>query len=86
MSKYINTGGTAFPNPEGCDTDGMTLRDWFAGQVAGAMWPRALRDAREKAAAHAEQCGEEVFFLLPYDDVAKMAYNMADALVKRGQA
>ena len=29
-----NNGGPAFPNPSGDDRDnnGMTLRDWFAGQ------------------------------------------------------
>ena len=36
MSEKKNDGGPAFPrvNPEYCkNNDGMTLRDWFAGQA-----------------------------------------------------
>ncbi len=35
-----NTGGFAFPRPEGEMTfaeNGMTLRDWFAGQFLGSV-------------------------------------------------
>jgi hypothetical protein len=28
-----DNGGPAFPVRMGCDTDGMTLRDWFAGMA-----------------------------------------------------
>ena len=36
------TGGPAFPNqqdnsPAGSDYDGMTLRDWFAGQALAGL-------------------------------------------------
>ncbi|NLF01133.1 MAG: hypothetical protein GX601_09170 [Anaerolineales bacterium] len=38
--KTHNDGGPAFPSdwPHGCTDEGMSLRDWFAGQaVAGIM-------------------------------------------------
>lgn len=33
MENEINNGGPAFPSPDTGDYYGMTLRDWFAGQV-----------------------------------------------------
>ena len=48
----INDGGPAFPVHDNCaDYHGMTLRDWFAGQVIGAIYTRSEsssdRDAKE---------------------------------------
>ncbi len=59
MSTPIKDGGSAFPlylpQDEGDIRNGMTLRDWFAGQVIGGMaaslapsngnTPRDLADA-----------------------------------------
>lgn len=36
MTTKIDTGGHAFPTPEDA-WDGMTLRDWFAGQALGPL-------------------------------------------------
>lgn len=35
--RAINDGGPAFPVRLGCDTDGMTIRDWFAGMALSSM-------------------------------------------------
>ena len=37
MSQNKNDGGPAFPVPEQFSYDGMTLRDWFAGQVMATL-------------------------------------------------
>lgn len=47
MSDEINNGGPAFPTNEGDTYDGMTLRDWFAGQamvglMSGGGYPRSI--------------------------------------------
>jgi len=37
MNKSDN-GGSAFPSQrDDCDNEGMTLRDWFAGQALGGL-------------------------------------------------
>lgn len=43
----IDEGGTAFPAPngEGGTTEGMSLRDYFAGQVIGAIYLEEDQDA-----------------------------------------
>jgi hypothetical protein len=73
------TGGPAFPTPrftmdgEGrvlgfsISTDGMSLRDYFAGQAMQTM-------VQGKGAANLEQGG--------YTAVSMMAYRMADAMLK----
>jgi|19_taG_2_1085344.scaffolds.fasta_scaffold04925_7 hypothetical protein len=70
-----NDGGPAFPSETqlaGCGGDGMTLRDYFAAQVATSL-PMPYRaddpeDTAEKARA-----------------VAQVAYAVADALIEEGQ-
>lgn len=59
-----NDGGPAFPSvgPDGSGYDGLSLRDWFAGQALTAilagrttvgcgLWPTFARDAYEMADA-----------------------------------
>ena len=69
----INDGGPAFPRDggEAVGTDGMSLRDWFAGQaLAGTLaslvpnesWPAGQPD--------------------PFDALAASAYRQADAMLK----
>jgi len=43
MSAPDKTGGPAFPFPASAETDpnspmGMTLRDWYLGQILAGMW------------------------------------------------
>lgn len=60
MSTPINDGGPAFPNrgdntPSNKIYDGMTLRDYFAGQVlAGSMTNKLWDDLL--LPEHAEEC------------------------------
>ena len=66
-----NTGGPAFPTSNGgSPDDGMTLRDYFAA--------RALQNFRDQIGSQSDQ---EWF-----DQVAKGAYRMADAMLKARQA
>ena len=69
----MNDGGQAFPIPGGegnyADT-GMTLRDWFAGQVAAAM------------AGHTTVTDSKgVMHMWGADKSADHAYKVADALL-----
>lgn len=59
----INDGGPAFPHPAGWRrdpeiSDGMSLRDWFAGQalagILGASPPPFCEDAAEDAYRYAD--------------------------------
>lgn len=55
-----DTGGPAFPIPHGAHVDGMSLRDWFAGQALArltlSLSPLAwqLQDAGEAAYLYAD--------------------------------
>ncbi|KEA07161.1 hypothetical protein [Rhizobium rhizogenes] len=71
MTDKIDNGGPAFPvtfegggnNGESpAYFEGMTLRDWFAGQAL-AESTRGIWDSHK------------------YDDVAKRAYGIADAMI-----
>jgi hypothetical protein len=65
-----DNGGSAFPtrNPEAYSEQGMTLRDYFAAQVAvGAM----------SAYWNGDRVNDPSF-----NDVAKQAYGIADAMLK----
>jgi len=65
------TGGPAFPAPAGVShitEQGMTLRDYFAAQVAvGAM----------SAYWNGDRMKDPTF-----DDIAQQAYGIADAMLK----
>ena len=71
----MRNGGPAFPRPVG-DTksglwngvqDGMTLRDWFAGQsLAGLLSNPGSRDGQ---------------FIKTAKDFAKYSYQAADAMI-----
>lgn len=78
MANNHNDGGAAFPRPGFADNEtesqeGMTLRDYFAGQALAGMMeqgfiPSMAADARRKW------------------DYAKAAYLVADAMIKaRGE-
>ena len=62
MSTPINDGGSAFPlylpQDEGNIRDGMTLRDWFAGQALNAIaarnTDRTYRDDADEAYSFAD--------------------------------
>ena len=68
------TGGPAFPRPNSTAPngenswaeDGMTLRDWFAGQAL-------IGEMREN--------GEDLDWLPRADLMAKRCYTIADALI-----
>ena len=66
MSKQ--TGGSAFPCPNGCHANvnsaGMSLRDYFASKAMQGMLTRAYRAEGESGI------------------VAKAAYQFADAMLK----
>ena len=82
MSK-INDGGPAFPRPHSTDEhefpcngyddqQGMTLRDWFAGQALAEIYNNYWREARERDLA------------VPSDwrmGLAQESYAMADAMI-----
>lgn len=70
-----NDGGPAFPAPDVFRPDGvhvaggtygMSLRDWFAGQIAAGM------------AAHSGTCG----LSYGPGEIAGRAYQVADAMIK----
>lgn len=74
---WIKAGGPAFP----CSIDGMgnegpdgiSLRDWFAGQVAATCLDR-IANSNDDPRRHG------VGFV--YETAAMMAYGMADAMLK----
>ena len=57
----IKDGGQAFPKAEGYTTtghNGMTLRDWFAGQAIRARWGDGTAMTPEQAADMAYQLAD----------------------------
>lgn len=61
------TGGAAFPQSMEC-YGGLTIRDWFAGQIVGHVIQATKSDTREEGETH-----EQMF--------ARRAYAIADALL-----
>jgi hypothetical protein len=58
-------GGPAFPRPSMATDDGMTLRDWFAGQaMAGIMGNSGINHG-----------------IYPPDEAARNCYAIADAML-----
>jgi hypothetical protein len=75
MTDKIETGGPAFPHSRlGSDTDGMTMREYFAAKVLPAIYQDAMTEARQGSG------------LLRLEDwrvgLAQDAYAMADAMMK----
>jgi hypothetical protein len=59
----IDDGGPAFPRHGYNSNDGMTLRDWFAGQALAGLASYVTKGAT-------------------FDDIAKDAYAIADAMLR----
>ena len=71
MTTEINDGGSAFPQLEPRDptlslcSPGLSLRDWFAGQVISEWCGKSINGRQEE----------------PVQDVARYAYHIADAML-----
>lgn len=64
-------GGPAFPNnQDGSFYDGLSLRDWLAGQALAGMWASIT-------SAKSEALGEK-----HYTAIAACAYAQADAMLE----
>ncbi len=77
MSEELKDGGPAFPVPDPAWANGMTLRDWFAGQAI-----QGLLIARAAAIDHGSQPRtreEEV------SSASDAAYIVADAMLAERQ-
>lgn len=78
MSTEIDDGGSAFPmsyHPDGNNADhqGMTLRDWFAGQaLTGELAANGLGDEGAVKLRSPENASL----------MAARAYHMADAMIR----
>jgi hypothetical protein len=70
-----NTGGAAFPTSQIADSDGMTLRDYFAAKALPAIYKDATETARNDGWPDEWRM-----------DVAEEAYEMADAMLKARDA
>lgn len=76
----IDTGGQAFPNPTSADFQhpacgGMTLRDWFAGQVDLSTY--SIRATLERKLDGEVTIGEIAAY------IAQIRYIEADAMIAR---
>ncbi|NTG73257.1 hypothetical protein G6M02_07925 [Agrobacterium rhizogenes] len=83
MSKTDNNGGPAFPvtfegggnNGESpAYFEGMTLRDWFAGQALMGICAGLCSD-------HSHEGRQRAFDRVVFNDAAKDAYTLADAMI-----
>lgn len=79
--KPINTGGPAFPtaqtNGAGAKwtDEGMTLRDWFAGQALPAIY------ATDDVIVSLGEGGRRTTRDATATDIARFAYQLADAML-----
>jgi len=74
VSDNIDNGGPAFPPHPGSQLQGMSLRDWFAGQALAGWF--ACSDTVTRS-------------VVPFADAADHAYQAADAMLaerKKGGA
>jgi hypothetical protein len=70
MTKTKDDGGPAFPSQwHDKDNEGMSLRDWFAGQAMAGVIPTCNMDTREDGETR------EMLF-------ARKAYRIADAMLE----
>jgi hypothetical protein len=69
--KIIDNGGPAFPSAYGTTNgnDGLTMRDYFAGQALAGVWAGRESDFVKISAPTT-------------DDVAVACYAIADAMIK----
>lgn len=91
MSDTISNGGPAFPCGDFSRVqpfDGMTLRDWFAGQAMAALGGRVISEVL-KTAVDEDSSPQElaaVFTTLP-KQISDIAYALADTMLTvRSQA
>lgn len=78
-----NTGGPAFPfqAPNGGPTPatgGMSLRDWFAGNVCAAMMTTTSADTDYPNLDYLQNSGGQT----AAERIAGISYQMADAMLK----
>jgi len=69
MTNHVKDGGPAFPvfdELHGEIVGGMSLRDWFAGQIAAAMIP-TIKGGHERHEA--------------WSVIAEWSYELADAML-----
>ena len=92
MSQVIDDGGPAFPaslaySPEGqahvaseyfANCEGMSLRDWFAGQVLNGIY--SSEDSRSMPMDKSKSEREEQFTAWAKAD-AEWSYRIADAMI-----
>lgn len=62
-------GGHAFPHDGGAGNEGMTLRDWFAGQALAGM----MADPNVRVDAETNRV------------IARQSYDLADAMIEARQ-
>ena len=75
--KYSTEIDYAFPVDEACGVDtGMTLRDWFAGQVIAGL----ISHERAKSKGGLTELAKENGITIP-DLQAKIAYSIAEAMI-----
>ncbi len=79
MKKAIDDGGQAFPVPADDKAgwhspEGMSLRDWFAGQALAGICAGLCSD-------HTKEGRERAFDRVGFTDAAKDAYTLADAMI-----
>lgn len=88
MSSTIEDGGNAFPTVAprmtqhghmswGADTVGMSLRDWFAGQVLGGLG--SALNTSEGTKLLVNSCHQHD--VTPAQVIAITAYQIADAMI-----
>lgn len=78
----VNDGGQAFPisDASGPIQHGLTIRDWFAGQVLAAVVNAMLQN--EDATAGFEDRADKLKSSIA-EATAQFAYESADAMIKR---
>ena len=87
MSKQ-NDGGPAFPRPQGPCVDGgcsqeqvgMSLRDWFAGQVLMGMQSSGLADTAYRGVV-AKGANKKKASAVAAEIMSALSYQLADAML-----
>ncbi len=79
MNSRADYNPAAFPQPQGEEQEGMTLRDYFAAKAMQALTYWACPAPPYTAASPSNMD-------LSYDETAEMAYEQADAMLKARQS